>query len=128
MDKYPQERNAKALNQLVVATAPVVLAVLGPDVSGGGFGAASWVPGNFIGTNTVASTTGGTPDYVGGYVAQTDEVIEQITISSLTGPSADPNPAVYVPTNAPLIQFAEPKPHLLCRGLTGLAALAAERE
>ena len=88
MDRYPQERNPKLLNQLVVATAPVVLAVLGPDVNGGGFGAASWVPGNFIGTNTVASTTGGTADYVGGYVAQTDEVIEQITISSLTGPSA----------------------------------------
>ena len=115
-DRYPQERNRKqtvvladqvptpglvgpwspmpttveeALNQLVVATAPVVLAVLGPDVTGGGFGAASWVPGNFIGTNTVASFTAlGTPDYVGGYVAQTDEVIEQITISSLTGPSA----------------------------------------
>ena len=115
-DRYPQERNRKqtvvladqmptpglvgpwspmpttveeALNQLVVATAPVVLAVLGPDVTGGGFGAASWVPGNFIGTNTVASFTAfGSPDIVGGYIAQRDEVIEQITISSLTGPSA----------------------------------------
>ena len=115
-DRLPQERNPKpsvvqasqvitpglvgpwspvpttveeALNQLVVATAPVVLAVLGPDVTGGGFGAASWLPGNFIGTNTVASFTAlGIPDYVGGYVAQTDEVIEQITVSSWTGPSA----------------------------------------
>lgn len=114
MDKYPQERNAKAptaaqvptpglvgpwspmpetvedaLNQLVLTTAPVVLAVLGPDVTGGGFGITSWVPGNFVGTNTAGSFTAlAVPDYVGGYVAQTDEVIEQITISAPAGPSA----------------------------------------
>lgn len=115
-DRYPQERNRKqavvladqvptpglvgpwspvpttvedALNQLVLTTAPVVLAVLGPDVTGGGFGITSWVPGNFVGTNTAGSFTAlAVPDYVGGYVAQTDEVIEQITISAPAGPSA----------------------------------------
>jgi hypothetical protein len=115
-DRFPQERNRRqavvladqvptpglvgpwspmpttveeALNQLVVATAPVVLAVLGPDVTGGGFGAASWAPGNWIGTNSVASFAAlASPDLVGGYVAQTNEVIEQITVSAATGPSA----------------------------------------
>ena len=114
MDRYPQERNPKAptaaqvptpglvgpwspvptnvadaLNQLVVQTSPVVLAQLGPDVTGGGFGAASWAPGNWIGTNSVGSFAAITsPELVGGYVAQTNEVIEQITVSAATGPSA----------------------------------------
>ena len=125
MDRYPQERNPKlpvaqtaatvptpglvgpwspvptnveqALNQLVLKTDHVVLAVLGPDVTGGGFGAASWLPGNFIGTNTVASFTAlGIPDYVGGYVAQADEVIEQITISAWQGPTAASTVQVWV--------------------------------
>ena len=68
---------------------PVLLAQLGPDITGGGFGSATWAAGNWIGTHTVGSFVAfGSPDIVGGYIAQQDEVIEQITITSLTGPSA----------------------------------------
>lgn len=112
MDRYPQERNSKqtasqvitpgligpwspapanvdeALEQLIARPHEVVVAHLGPDVTGGGFGAASWVPANWIGTNSVASFSGtGSPDQVGGYVAQTNEEIVQISITAPTGPT-----------------------------------------
>lgn len=125
MDRYPQERNPKlpvaqtaatvptpglvgpwspvptnveqALNQLVLETDHVVLAQLGPDVSGGGFGTSSWVPANYIGTYSVGSFTAiGSPELVGGYIAQADEVIEQITISAWQGPTAASTVQVWV--------------------------------
>jgi len=127
MDRYPQERNPKlpvaqtaatvptpglvgpwspvptnveqALNQLVLETDHVVLAQLGPDVSGGGggFGTSSWVPANYIGTYSVGAFTAiGNPEHVGGYIAQADEVIEQITISAWQGPTAASTVHVWV--------------------------------
>lgn len=113
MDRFPQERNPRqtasqvvtpgligpwnpppvnvdeALEQLIARPHEVVLAHLGPDVTGGGFGDASWVPGNWIGTNSIASFTAiAMPDQAGGYVAQTDEEIVQISITAPNGPTA----------------------------------------
>lgn len=98
MDRYPQERNPKLpVAQTVLETDHVVLAQLGPDVSGGGFGTSSWVPANYIGTYSVgAFTASGNPEHVGGYIAQADEVIEQITISAWQGPTAASTVHVWV--------------------------------
>ena len=115
-DRLPQERNPKpgvvqasqvptpgligpwspvpvtveaALNQLILVPQPVLLGQLGPDIVGGGFGSATWVNGAFVGTYTAGFGSAlGSAVLCGGYVAQTDEVIEQITVSSWTGPSA----------------------------------------
>ena len=78
-----------ALNQLILVPHPVLLGQLGPDIVGGGFGSANWINGAFVGTYTAGFGSAlGSAVLCGGYVAQTDEVIEQITISSWTGPSA----------------------------------------
>ena len=115
-DRLPQERNPKpsvvqasqvptpglvgpwlpvpanvedALNQLILVPQPVLLGQLGPDIVGGGFGSANWINGAFVGTYTAGFGSAlGSAVLCGGYVAQTDEVIEQITVSSWTGPSA----------------------------------------
>lgn len=113
MDRYPQERNPRitanqvptpgligpwspapanvdeALEQLIARPHEVVLAHLGPDVTGGGFGTSSWVPSNWIGTDSVGRFSAtGSPDLVGGYVAQVNETLIQISITAPTGPSA----------------------------------------
>ena len=123
-DRLPQERNPKpsvvlasqvptpglvgpwspvpatveaALNQLILVPQPVLLGQLGPDIVGGGFGSANWINGAFVGTYTAGfGSSLGSAVLCGGYVAQTDEVIEQITISSWTGPSADSKIHIHV--------------------------------
>ena len=82
---------------------PVLLAQLGPDITGGGFGSATWAAGNWIGTHTVGSFVAfGSPDIVGGYIAQQDEVIEQITLYAINGPSAQSTVAIWKkPTGGP---------------------------
>ena len=123
-DRYPQERNPKpgvvqasqvptpglvgpwlpvpanveaALNQLILVPQPVLLGQLGPDIVGGGFGSANWINGAFVGTYTAGFGSAlGSAVLCGGYVAQTDEVIEQITVSAWTGPSADSKIHIHV--------------------------------
>lgn len=116
MDRYPQERNRQqevvladqvptpglvgpwspapanvdaALEQLIARPHEVVLAQVGPDITGFGFGVATWPPGNWIGTNTTSSFTGvGSPDFVGGYIAQTNEILTQLSVTASDGPAA----------------------------------------
>ncbi len=89
-------------------TSPVELATLGPDLTGASFGATQWDPGNFIGLWSRGQPFAtGVPALLGGYCAQEDEDLLQITVAAdNAAPVGDAVINVWIKPSGGVFSFA----------------------